>query len=168
MAMVTGAAQSAVSQEQPFAHIDDEILHLTPVTRQLDYPQFQASFGSLQSLGSQTILFHFDTVLLPAATWTDDDLDAGRRIRLENASEVRRSILPQFNRNGTLSLLLNGIGQTPLDSDTGLTEFRSNSPAVPGTFGFETETPEPGTVGLLLATLAAAGVLHRRRRHRNL
>lgn len=129
--LLIGMALPAVGQEQPFSHIDDDLLHLTPVTRQLDYIQFVPSLGTFKPTRAHTELFYFNNVLLPSATWIDDDPDNSAKRHLATASDIRHSVLPQTNRHGTLSLLLNGNGETPLDSEEGQTEFRSNGPPLP-------------------------------------
>ena len=164
--LLIGVARPSVGQEQPFARIDDEMLHLTPVTRQLDYINFLPSLGALRPVHAQTELFYFDNVLLPAATWLDDDPDNAVRRHLETVSDVRRSVIPQINPRGTLSLLLHGNGETPLDSDQGQAGFRSNGPVLPDASNPDSEIPMSGSWTALPVVLTFSRLLWRSRRRR--
>ena len=129
--LLIGIALPAAAQEQPFSHIDDDLMHLTPVSRNLDYIRFLPSLGALKPTRAHTELFYFDRVLLPSSTWMDDAPDNSAKRHPATASDIRHSVIPQTNRHGTLSFLLNGNGETPLDSEEGQTEFRSNGPTLP-------------------------------------
>ncbi len=118
-------------QEQMFAYSNDEIVHLTPASRLLDFNQFQASLGAFKPLLPSTEFFYFDNVLLPASSWLDEDPDTAAKRHLATASDIRHSVLPQTNPRGTISLLLKGNGETALDSEGGQSGFRSNGPALP-------------------------------------
>ncbi len=142
--LLIGIASPTDCQEQPFAPIDEEMLHLTPVTRQMDYINFLPSMGALRPMHTQMELFYFDNVLLPAATWLDDDPDNTVKRHLETATDIRRSVLPQTNPRGTISLLLYGNGETPLDSDKGQAGFRSNGPSLPDASNPGSELPLSG------------------------
>lgn len=161
------AVLPAAGQEPPFAPADDEIMHLTPVTRQLDYISFLPSLGGLKPTPLHTELFYFDNVLLPAATWLDDDPNNTSKRHPATASDIRHSVLPQINPHGTISLLLNGNGETPLDSEEGQTGFRSNGPALPDTANVETETPSSGSwTAIPMALTLSRLFLRSRRRQR--
>ncbi len=166
--LLIGIPLSAVGQEQPFSHMDDEILHLTPVTRQLDYIQFQTSLGALKPISTHTELFYFDNVLLPAATWMDDDPNSSVRRHIATASDIRHSVLPQTNPHGTISLLLNGNGETPLDSEEGQAGFRSNGPPLTDASNPDSEAPVSGSWTAIPALLMLSRLVlrpHRRRRN---
>jgi hypothetical protein len=162
--LLIGISLSAAGQEQPFSHVDDEILHLTPVSRQLDYIGFHASLGTVKPMHPATDLFYFDNVLLPAATWMDDDPDNIAKRHLATVSDIRRSVLPQTNPHGTISLLLNGNGETPLDSEEGQTDFRSNGPALSGAANPDSETPLSGSWAAIPMALMLTRLLVRSRR----
>ncbi len=156
--LLIGLSLPVSGQEQPFSHVDDEILHLTPVNRQLDYIRFQASLGAVKPMHPPTELFYFDNVLLPAATWMDDDPDNIARRHLATASEIRRSVLPQTNPHGTLSLLLMGNGETAMDNNEGQAGFRSNGPALSDASSPDSQAPISGSwtaipVALMLSRL---------------
>ena len=143
--LLVGIALPAGGQDQPFAHIDDDLLRLTPVNRQLDYVRFQPSLGSLKPLQPPTELFSFDIVLLPPATYVDDDADSAATRHLATASDIRRSVIPQINPHATISLLLYRNGETPLDSDEGQAGFRSNGPSVIDAMNPDAEIPRSGS-----------------------
>jgi len=145
LAMLFGMALPAGGQDQPFAHVDDDLLRLTPVNRQLDYVRFQPSLGAMKPLPTQTVLFSFDIVLLPPATYVDDDPDTATTRRLATASDIRRSVIPQINPHATISLLLQGNGETPLDSEEGQAGFRSNGPPVIDAANPDADIPRSGS-----------------------
>jgi hypothetical protein len=167
--LLIGLSLPAAGQEQPFSHVDDEILHLTPVSRQLDYIRFLPSLGALKPMHAHTEYFYFDNVLLPAATWMDDDPDSSVKRHLATASDIRHSVLPQINPHRTLSLLLNGNGETPLDSEEGQAGFRSNGPSLSGASNSDPEVPISGswTAIPLVLTLSRLVLRSHRRRRRD-
>lgn len=164
--LLIGAALPAVGQEQPFAKIDDEILHLTPVNRQLDYVTFLPSMGALKPMHAQRELFTFDNVLLPAATWMDDDPDNSGKRHLETADDIRHSVVPQINPRGTLSLVLHGNGETALDSDQGQAGFRSNGPVLSENSNSDMEIPVSGSWTAIPVVLTLSRLLAWSRRRR--
>jgi hypothetical protein len=143
--LLIGIALPTGGQEHSLSHIDGEILRLTPVNRQLDFMTFQTSLGTLRSTGTYGELFHFNSVLLPAATWTDEDPDNSAKRHLATTREIRHSVIPQSNPRGTISFLLNGNGETLLDSEGGQTGFRSNGPTLPDAANPDSETPVSGS-----------------------
>lgn len=152
------------AQDQPFSHVDDEILHLTPVTRQMDYPQFQPMMGKFRATGANTELFYFDSVLLPPASWTDNDPDSVAKRHLATAAAIRHSVVPQTNPRGTISFILNGNGETPLDSDEGQAEFRSNGPSLRDGINPDSDFIVSGTWFMLPTLLLFSRKLRRTRR----
>ncbi|MCW3101058.1 MAG: hypothetical protein JWL77_6676 [Chthonomonadaceae bacterium] len=162
--LLIGITLSATGQEQPFSHIDAETLHLTPVSRQLDYISFFPSLGAVKPTHTHTDLFSFDNVLLPAATWMDDDPDNIMKRHLATARDIRRSVLPQTNPHGTISLLLHGNGETPLDSEEGQTGFRSNGPALSDASNPESGAPLSGSWTAIPMALTLSRLLWRSRR----
>lgn len=163
-----GIAGPTAAQEQPFSHIDDDILHLTPVTRQLDYVRFLPSLGAFRSTQGHMEVFHFDNVLLPPASYTDNDPDGVTKRRLTTASDVRHSVIPQINPHGTISLLLNGNGETLLDSEQGQAGFRSNSPPLPDAANPDSDLTVSGAWTALPAGLTFSSWLwHVRRRRKD-
>ena len=165
--LLIGLSLPVSGQEQPFSRIDDEILHLTPVNRQLDYVRFQASLGAVKPMHPPTELFYFENVLLPAATWMDDDPDNITRRHLATASEIRRSVLPQPNPHGTISLLLTGNGETAMDSEEGQNGFRSNGPGLSDVSSPDVQIPLSGSWTAIPMALMLSRFLIRIRRRRD-
>ena len=165
--LLVGTALPVTGQDQPLAHIDDEILHLTPVMRQLDYIRFLPSLGKLNPGPSHTELYSFDNVLLPATTWLDDDPDSTVKRHLATASDIRRSVIPQTNPRGTVSLLLNGNGETPLDSEEGQSGFRSNGPALRDVANPDSEIPMFGSWTAIPVILTLSRFLWHKRLRRS-
>lgn len=164
--LLFGAALPAAGQEQPFSSGADDILHLTPVNRQLDYINFQQSLGKLKPAPGPSEIFFFDPVLLPVTTWLDDDPDGGVKRHLATASEIQRSVIPQTNQRGTLSLLLTGNGETPLDSEEGQSAFRSNGPALRDVANPDSGIPMTESWTLLIAGASTGMMALRRNRNK--
>lgn len=163
LGLLLGVVLPAVAQDQPFSHIDDEVLHLTPITRQMDYARFQPTMGAFRTTGAHTDLFYFDSVLLPPASWVDNDSANVAKRHLATAAAIRHSVVPQSNPHGTISILLNGNGETPLDSDEGQAGFRSNGPSLPDGINPDSDFIVSGTWFMLPTLLLFSRKLRRTR-----